>query len=164
MKPSRRGDLDINEDLDHQRALWRVQRVGWTALVVALIAALLGLFGVSGPLNHAVIEAGGSRLIYERFPHLETSTGLQVRTVASREGYVELALGSEYLANVRLTEVIPEPDKVQFRRHGFVYLFRVDPDIELAITLHVTPQKPGLMRGEFRADEDRLPFTQFVYP
>lgn len=133
-------------------------------MLLALVAALLGLFGVSGPLNRAVAEAGGTQLIYERFPHLETSTDLKLRTEVSREGLVELALAAAYLGDVRVTEVIPTPDRVEFRRNGFVYLFRVDPNIKLTITLHVTPQKPGLIHGEFRADEDRLRFTQFVYP
>ena len=51
------GDLEVGQDLDFQRREWAVQRVGWGAMALVILAALLGLFGSSGPLSRAATNA-----------------------------------------------------------------------------------------------------------
>lgn len=59
MEPIRRvGELEIEEDLDFQRRMWRLQQIGWALLVLVVVAALLGLFG-KGPLSRAVASRVG---------------------------------------------------------------------------------------------------------
>ena len=64
------GDLEINEDLRFQRRMWAVQRVGWivTALVVlAALAALLGLLGPGLLSTSAKAGSGGASLSVEEY-------------------------------------------------------------------------------------------------
>ena len=39
------GDLDLNQDLDHEARESRAQSIGWAVIAVLLVAALAGLFG-----------------------------------------------------------------------------------------------------------------------
>ena len=55
------ADLAIREDMRHQRLEWAVERVGWAAVALVLVAALAGLLG-HGPLSRATAGEPGSRL------------------------------------------------------------------------------------------------------
>lgn len=48
------GDLEIEEDLDHQRRCWKLERASWAVMALVLLAAMAGLFG-SGPLSWATV-------------------------------------------------------------------------------------------------------------
>ena len=68
---NQKGALSLNQNLIFQKRFWRAQRIGWGVLTVALLAALLGVFG-SGPLSHTTVSDASGRLTitYERFARL----------------------------------------------------------------------------------------------
>lgn len=69
------GDLDIAQDLEHQRREWVIERIGWAIMALILLAALAGLLG-SGPLSNARIDHPGSHLSaeYNRFERYQSPT------------------------------------------------------------------------------------------
>jgi hypothetical protein len=79
--PSRSSQLQIDEDLAFQRREWKIQRVGWGAMALVIIAALLGVFG-TGPLSNATLEREGLRLEYERFCRFAAANGYRFHGIA----------------------------------------------------------------------------------
>jgi hypothetical protein len=65
--------MEVNADIEFQRRVWRVQRIGWLIIAAVIVAALLGVFG-GGPLSRAAVQGDGLRLEYERFARLQQST------------------------------------------------------------------------------------------
>ena len=60
------GDLEVSQDLDHEKKFWLVQRIGWALLFLLWLAGVAGLFG-SGPLSGSTASAPDLRLEYDRF-------------------------------------------------------------------------------------------------
>jgi hypothetical protein len=165
----RHNDLDIRHDLDYHRRLFIFQRIGWAMLTLFLLAALLGLIGAEGPLNAGTAGNDALRLEYERFPHQESRTQLQItlRGSAERGGRLELWVDAGYLSNVRVERISPEPNAVIADRGGLGYVFvTARPDDSATMAVQLTPQSAGRLDGEVRAGREGAPvrFSQFVYP
>jgi len=168
-EPKRVGDLEISQDLAHERREWMIERVGWAAMALLLSAALVGLLG-PGPLSGATAGDGGSTLWveYNRFERYQAPAMLRVHLGpgAARDGKVRLWLSRRYVENVELRHVDPEPDRVEVMHDRLIYTFNVpDPHRPTAVTYHLEanafwsmPVGIGLEGGEHVA------FTQFVYP
>lgn len=164
----RHGDLEIRYDLDYHRRLFLFQRLGWAAIAVLLLAALLGVVGAEGPLNSG--RAGDHRLQveYERFPHQESRTQLRITLRgAAPDGRLVLWLDRGFIGAVRLQQVTPQPNGVIAQADGVSYVFAAArPEATVDVGLLFEPQAAGRLRGEVRAGADGAPvrFTQFVYP
>jgi hypothetical protein len=159
--PSRSSQLQIDEDLTFQRREWKIQRVGWGAMALVIIAALLGVFG-TGPLSNATLEREGLRLEYERFCRLQRSTQLRF-TIGGTGDSVLLLIGAEYLDAVIIDRITPEPSKAEAVSDGVVFQFVLQGPA--AVTFHLTPRKFGLVSGKARLGQAApIPFTQFIYP
>ncbi len=72
------NDLDIRHDLEYHRRLFVFQRIGWALLALFVLAALLGLIGAEGPLNAGTAENDLVRVEYDRFPHQESPTQVDI--------------------------------------------------------------------------------------
>lgn len=165
----RYGDLDIRHDLDYHRRLFVFQRIGWALLALVSITASLGLIGAEGPLNAGKAGDDVLRVEYERFPHQESQTQVEITVHGAREtgGHLEVWVDSAYLGQVRLQHVSPEPNQVIANEGGLGYVFTTArPDDALTVALLLTPKSAGRLRGEVRAGRDGPPvrFSQFVYP
>ncbi|MCA1626498.1 MAG: hypothetical protein LC742_00825 [Acidobacteria bacterium] len=163
------GDVEINQDLDFQRLVWTVQRVGWVVTALLIVAALLGLFG-PGPLSWATAGEGGAplRLEYNRFERYLAPTTLRVHTGAGagREGQLRIWLDRTYLEGVQVESVTPQPDSVEAGTDRMTYVFQMpDPNGPTAITFNLLTQQIGTLRGRVGlAEGQTVTFTQFVYP
>jgi hypothetical protein len=58
------GDLEIGQDLAHQRLEWKIERVGWILMALLGLPALVGLLG-PGPLSSTSAGEKGSPLSVE---------------------------------------------------------------------------------------------------
>jgi hypothetical protein len=159
--PARSIHLQIDEDLNFQRREWKIQRGGWVAMALVIIAALLGVFG-TGPLSSATIEGEGLRLEHERFCRLERGTDLRF-TLAGTGDPALLLIGGEYLDRVMIERITPEPVKVEGVSAGVVFQFVLQGPA--SVTFHLKPKKFGLAPGKARLGQAApITFTQFIYP
>jgi hypothetical protein len=159
--PAPSGQIQIEQDLNFQRREWKIQRVGWIAMALVIIAALLGAFG-TGPLSSATIETEGLRLEHERFCRLERATELRF-TIGGTGAPVLLLIGSGYLNRVMIERITPEPAKVEAVSDGVVFEFFLRGPA--TVTFHLTPKKFGLASGKARLGQAApITFTQFIYP
>lgn len=170
-KVQRVGDLEVNQDLEFQRHIWTVQRVGWVVMTLVVLAALLGLFGpgLFGRATAGNQEAPVSIEEYERFLRFEKPTTLRVHLnlTAGAGGEVRVWLDREYLESVQLQQVTPQPERVEAGSDRLIYVFDVaaEPDQPTAVTFNFQPDKIGPLKGQVGlAEGESLAFRQFVYP
>jgi hypothetical protein len=159
--PARSSQFQIDEDLQFQHREWKIQRVGWGAMALVIMAALLGVFG-TGPLSSATLETEGLRLEHERFCRLQRNTELRF-TIGGTGDPVLLLIGREYLDRVMIERITPEPGKAEAVNDGVVFHFALQGPA--AVTFHLRPEKFGLVSGKARLGQAvPITFTQFIYP
>jgi hypothetical protein len=161
------GSIEIDQHLDHARAAWRVQRVGWTAMVLLMLAGLLGLFG-DGPLAYAHARANGLTLEYDRFArHGATSyLAAQIAPAALRGDSAKLWLTQKYLDGIDLESVAPEPQRVEMRGDVVLFTFvATDRSRPARITFTMRPNDFWSRSASAGLDGgDSVSFRQFIYP
>ncbi len=162
------GDLDISQDLDFQRRMWAVERVGWGVMALTALAALLGLFG-PGLFNNATVGSKEAPLWveYKRFGRFQAPTTLRIhlRPDVGRDGKVRVSLNLDYLNGVQIQQVTPQPQIVEAGSKQLTYVFQVtEPNQPMAVTFHLQTQQIGLLSGQVGLSKHELRFSQFIYP
>lgn len=163
------GDLEVDQDLDFERAVWVVQRVGWAAMTLVLVAALAGLLG-PGPASWTKAEAPDGDLVaeYHRFVRANGPTDLEVSLgrAAVRDGRVRLWLDRAYLGGAEIERVTPEPESVEVGPDRLVYVFAVSRGGQAArVSFALSPRTAGPWDARLGVEDGAdLAFRQFVYP
>lgn len=163
------GDLEIFQDLAHQRREWTFQRGAWIVMAAVLLLALAGLFG-RGPLSATRAAAVDDSLVahYDRFlnRHDPTEITLLAPRVERTGEEVRIRIQRDYIASFEIACITPEPERVEVEQDVLAYVFRLgDPGAALEITFLLEPQELGSLAGEARIDEGQpVALRQFVYP
>lgn len=145
------GDLELEQDLSFEKREWNFQRAGRGLMALIVLAALLGFFG-AGPLSltEATDGTGNLEVIYERFGRRGATTNLTVsiEPPAFSNGEAEVRLGSDYLGQMQLDAVAPDPDKVTAEDDYYIYTFLVDqPNSAMTVTFNFTIDAMGSVTG-----------------
>lgn len=166
-EPKRVGSIEVDQDLDHVRSLWRVQRIGWVIMLLLVIGGLLGLFG-NGPLAESQAQADGLTLDYDRFARHGAMSELraEVGPQAIRGDTLKLWMTRGYLDGVALETVVPEPESVETRGDLVLFTFATaDRSQPTHVTFNVRPEeywsqgaRAGIEGGA------SVSFRQFIYP
>jgi hypothetical protein len=123
--------IQIDEDPTFQRHQMRFERIGWGAIAVILLAALVGFFG-NGPLSAATAGDAGDpiRVRYERLDRKSNPTQLTIVLApeAATEGRVRVAVDRAWVDGVTIQRVEPEPESVEVASDHLVYAFAVQAD------------------------------------
>jgi hypothetical protein len=167
----RAGHLEIDHDMEFQRREWDVQRVGWIAIALVMLAAALGLFG-RGPLARASAgsHAAGSPLTleYERFlrKHSSTSLVVQLAPNATPDGLARVWIDRTYVDRVEIDETVPRPSNVSADADRVVYTFHLDDPARAArVVFELQPDDKGVLEGRIGlASSPPVSFRQLVYP
>jgi hypothetical protein len=159
--------LQIDEDLRFQRRDWVVQRIGWGALALLLLAALLGVTG-SGPLSHASKSDGqGLSVEYERVVRHGARTALVIEvtpgTLAGEEA--RITMERDYLAAYDVQSMVPEPDRTEVANGVVTFVFDVTPRAALKWRLSLEPDEIGRHGTRVRLDDGPpVDIRQFTLP
>src|SRR5512133_1227959 len=167
--PNRVGDLEIEQDMDFQRANWRISRVAWVIMALILLAGLAGLLG-SGPASDA--QSGGPdagiQVHYDRILRVLTSGSIEVDlepgATSSRD--VRLKLGGDLVRELQLERIEPEPSNAEIDPDGITYTFNANqPGQPGRIVFYGTAQRVGSMNGSIGLDQRRpVSLPQLVFP
>jgi hypothetical protein len=163
------GDIDINQDLAFQRTCWTAQRIGWIAMALLVLSALLGLFG-RGLFSHTLIRDPSIPLSveYERFGRYQSPLTLRVHVNpgASAVGTVGLWFSQDFLRNVRIQSITPQPDRAELSPNGTVYIFGLAQRNQGGEAIvHFEPLIIGALSGKVGLTESHtIAFTQWIYP
>jgi hypothetical protein len=141
--------IEIEEDLHFQRKEWIFQRIGVAVVGVFVLAALLGLTGMGGPLSHASAgERGGPLYVeYERFVRRGAKATMKLHVRSDPPGFIQFWVSAPYLADVIVDSVAPVPQTVTVEGTRHVYTVRAaSPDV--TVTVEVNHQTFGRLEGE----------------
>jgi hypothetical protein len=141
------GDVDearrlIGDDPRAQRRVWRVQRIGWAAMLLIVTAACAGLLGAGGPL--AGTTTGGAA------PGLDVTYEPMVRRSRATTWIILLPVGTDSLVlSDAVTDgfdprlVLPRPVEERRVEGGLMMTFHPTPGQPLRVDLSLTPTLPG---------------------
>ena len=142
----RHGDLEIEDNMDAQRRLWKVQRVGRGIALVVLALALAGGFG-GGPLSDHKSSIGGHSLEYERIGYRDSSQvyRLKVSNEVVQAGPVRIWIDQQTLARIKLEAIVPEPTRSMLAADRVIFEFEIrDTTGQAQILFDFQPTKAGI--------------------
>jgi hypothetical protein len=141
--------IEIEEDLQFQRKEWIFQRIGVGVIGAFVIAAMLGLTGMGGPLSHASAgERGGPLFIeYERVVRGGAKATLKLHVRNDPPGFIQFWVSAPYLEHVIVDYVVPEPETVVVEEGRHVYTIRAASP-EVTLTVEMEHQTFGRLDGE----------------
>ena len=153
----------LSEPLPFQRREWVVQRIGWVAFALILLAGLLGLFG-DGPLAHRVAANGALRIEYDRLIRRDAQTTWKLTPLAApADGRYRVALDADWAQHFRIHAIQPEPESTHLADGRWQYEFEASAGVP--IIFHVEARRMGSLRGSIRLDDaPPLELSQFAYP
>ncbi|MBW3537916.1 hypothetical protein KY386_00310 [Candidatus Parcubacteria bacterium] len=156
--------IQVEQDLAHQRLFWKIERAGWLLMVLLIGAALLGLSGAGGRLNQATARAEGVELEYQPFMRQLAPSQLTVRiNRAAGDGFT-FRLDRDYLSQLQIQAITPEPDSVTAVRDQLEFKFPADESSPLSVKLDIQPEAVGTVNGGIAHGDKHLDFKQVVYP
>ena len=165
---NRHGDLEIETDPVFQRRDWRAQRIGWWILIIALIAALAGVFG-KGPLADTRVRTSDGRLeiAYDRIArHGADLKWRMVIEPTSGDSVVDLWVSADLLAGMMIKRIEPQPVEESAARDRAAFRFRIAGAARAApIVFHTAPIDLGSRSGWVGVGGgDSVRIRQFVLP
>lgn len=172
-EPQFERELQIPDVPGFVRRSWAIQRAGWLAMGLLMVAALLGLTGGKGPLNVLSMgaEAGPLHLIYHSPARKEADTELQVMLHADADGMARLWISRDYIESMAVAQINPEPERVEAAADRLVYTFntRVEAGQPIRVTFVMQPLHIGTLAGRVglvsdTQTETAFDFQQFILP
>ena len=153
---SRKGSLQIDEDLEFQRKEWLAQRFGIGCIAVLVIGAALGFTGLGGPVSHAGAGAPGGPLYieYDRFVRRGAKATMKLHFHSDPPGFIQFWVSAPYLEEVILDSVAPAPQTVTVEGSRHVYTIRAaSPDVTVTVAMEhqtygVLDAEVGIVGGE----------------
>jgi hypothetical protein len=168
-EPRRIAAIDIEEDINHERRSWKVERIGWALLALFVLLAAAGLFGKGYASRGAAgLPDKSLEVQYERFGRYKAPLTLKLRfrPQDAASGKLSLWIGSDYLRAIRIERMEPEPESRQVVADGVSYEFQLEgaePPVEVIV--HAVAQEMGSHTARLGPSPDKsLRFSQFIYP
>lgn len=157
--------FQLDQDLGQLRREWRMQRIAWPLLYLLLLAAVLGLFG-QGPLSRTQVASADGRLLIDLDRFLRRQSDDHIEFVLRPTGAnARLGLSREWLREVDIERLLPEPEHRVATSEGVVFVFASPPGETLTVRLRLRAEHPGTLDGWATLDGGPpLRFSQFVYP
>lgn len=145
---------------------WRLERVGFLALLLIIVLCLLGLFS-GGPLSNVQqrTPSGDLQVEYQRFLRNGATTNL-VLTLRSRDGAeAAVQFEGELLDSGRIETLVPEP-LASATHDGSGLALRFAPDAEGVARVYLAFRSDGVGLYRFRviANGEALDLQHFIYP
>jgi hypothetical protein len=162
-------DLEVHQDLPFEERNWRIQRLGWSAMGLFVLAGLTGVFG-RGPLSSAAVTSPGAllRVEYERLARhgAPSEFRLTVAPAAVGDRTVRLVVSRSFLQGQHVEGVQPPPDSTLVSGDTVMFTFRATPGRPVQILFRLTPDEYFMRRAQvgLAGTPERVEFGQFVFP
>ncbi|MNS34967.1 hypothetical protein D3C72_671070 [compost metagenome] len=157
--------LQVDQDMDHQRRWWRIQRVARYALGAFLAIGAVGALG-HGPVAAAKAGAEPLQVEYQRLVRHSTSTQVSFLVTPGPDKQASFWLGNAVFDSAQVLGVIPEPERREVASDRIVFHFAATETGE-PVTIRFDLQLTGYGPLAFRAGVPggaELAWTAFVFP
>lgn len=125
------GDLEVDVHDRFQKREWRVQRLGWTLMVLFLVASALGYLGGYGPLNKRTLKTTGLTVRTQRVVRHGGDVGLAIDVSPAGVGdddTFDIWVDREWWQGMSTrSDPIPEPDSMRAEGDVVVFTFSANP-------------------------------------
>lgn len=162
------GDLEITEDLRHERRSWKMEHAGWILIYTFLFLVLLGITGTGFLSQTKTSDAAGTFVVeHERFGRLQRETEMQISTRAPLpERRFSVWLNHDFLEKVEILHIEPAPTAAESAAGGITYHFAVDAEQPpFRVWISYQPGKWWLMNVIVRSGTaGEVHFRQFIFP
>ncbi len=138
-------------------------------MLVVVLAAVAGLFG-NGLFGTTTITppARTMSVTYDRFGRYgaDSKLSFQLSREALDGGEWRLSIGRDYLENMAIDDIVPEPDSVEAKSGVLVYTFVAEEPSNLLVTFDLTGNSVGSVHGNAQLENSResASFNQFFFP
>lgn len=140
--------LEVNEDRAWQERTWTIQRLGWIAMVVFLLAALFGATGSGGPLATARVATGGGTIDHPRIARWQSAEQVTVNLPSGSTGPIDVELERSFVDLFSIESVEPDPSQVTATGAGHRFTFDLAGDAgPKSIAFHVRASNPAIERA-----------------
>ncbi len=168
-EPQTENDLQITEMPRFVRASWMVQRIGWLAMALLVVAALLGLTGGGGALNVVSMGAEGGPLclLYHSPARKHAITEVEVTLRTNDDGTARMWFSRDYIDTMELSQINPQPEQVEAAADRLIFTFNAaDASQPIRVTFSFKPLHMGTLSGRVGLDsaETAFEFQQFILP
>jgi hypothetical protein len=166
------NNLEIEEDLDFQQKEWMAERIGWVFMILLILVALIGGFGV-GPVSATALGGDADPLWveYQRFGRYKSPTTLRIylNSEAIVNDEIVFWVEDDYLRKFQIEDILPNPDSVEIGDGRYIYHFKANqtstgvvPD---EITFYMQSEVIGPVKGSIGIDEDlEYELPHFIFP
>jgi hypothetical protein len=161
---ARTPDLQLHEDMPHQRREWFAERAGWVVMAVLLAASLTGVLG-TGPLSEQTADGGdGFKVEYERFARYQAPSKIVVHFPAQGDE-ARIGLSRDFYEAMEI-EVEPQPNSVELTPEDVIFHFGAQPQGgSSAVTFRVKPDERWEREATITLNGSRhVTFRMFVFP
>ena len=157
--------LETSANTRHSRLEWRMERVGWGAMLLILIAAVVGLLG-PGPLSVRNLSLGDGSLAleYNSIEHYEAPGCLVIRARPA-DGAVRLAISRSFCDHTTAESIIPSPVSVEVGDDVVVHTFAVPSSVPAVVIYRYKYGDFAVFDHHIAVDDGaRIAFRQYVLP
>ena len=158
--------VDVDTDRDFQERFWIVVRVGWVAMAVVCLVAVLGLTGSGGAYSSQTVHAGDARIDLPAVARWQTSDTLTIH-VASPAKRTTVLIPAAFGDAFTIDSVSPQASSVTALPEGDLFEFARHPGGKITIDFTVRPARPAWRSqlGAFEVDgAPSRPATLTVLP
>ena len=133
--------IDVDTDRDFQERFWVVVRVGWLAMALLCLVAVLGLTGSGGPYSSQSVQAGQARIDLPAIARWQAADTLTVH-VASRSELTTVLIPAAFGDVFTIDSVSPQARSVTATLEGDLFEFALQPGRKITIDFSVRPARP----------------------
>ena len=141
--------IEIEDDPGFQRKEWVAQRIGIGVLALFLLAAVLGFTGNGGLFSHGEVgdESGVLRVEYDRTVRRGATSTITIHLNSATPGSRSFWISTEYLSDVIVESVSPDPEAVVAESHRYVYTVKVAA-ADIMVRVRVRPTRVGWLDAQ----------------
>lgn len=159
--PIRPDGLQLDENRAFQERFWTIQRVAWGFYLLAILLALLGATGRSGPFAQGHARIGTAQITWPRITRRGTPDTLTVLLGAGTAP--ELTIGAELATVFQIESILPHP-AMESGGTPLRFAFFPDPNAPYHIAFALRAQQSGLVRYAIGIGADSVTVTTLVLP
>lgn len=157
----------VSEDISFEKMEWIVERTGWTVIILLLIASIAGLTG-PGPVSKAEYRGNYLTIDYNRYERRQSPGKIKIsyNQPLYQTAGLTLRIGREFVDNVEIKRIDPEPERTSLMGAAYVYEFSAhNSPAGSGISILYEAESAGDMKFNISVPgKEQVQLSQFIFP